>query len=125
MFCIQQPQNNILLVSEIPACISSACDVLSHFSHVQLFGTLLWVLCLWDSPDKNTGVGCHAPLQRIFPTRGIEPSSLHLLHCQEGSSSLASPGKTLYLETHTITKLFILINTLVNDISISRYLFDN
>ena len=21
-----------------------------------------------DSPDKNTGVGCHAPLQGIFPT---------------------------------------------------------
>ena len=22
----------------------------------------------WDSPGKNTGVGCHALLQRIFPT---------------------------------------------------------
>ena len=26
-------------------------------------------LCPWDSPGKNTGVGCHALLQRIFPTR--------------------------------------------------------
>ena len=24
----------------------------------------------WDSPGKNTGVGCHALLQGIFPTRG-------------------------------------------------------
>ena len=29
-----------------------------------------------DSPAKNTGVGCHALLQRIFPTRGLNP---HLL----------------------------------------------
>ena len=27
-------------------------------------------LCPWDSPSKNTGVGCHALLQRIFPTQG-------------------------------------------------------
>ena len=26
-------------------------------------------LCQWDSPDKNTGVGCHALLQGIFPTQ--------------------------------------------------------
>ena len=29
---------------------------------------------LWDSPGKNTGVGCHALLQRIFPTQGLNPS---------------------------------------------------
>ena len=27
----------------------------------------------WDSPGKNTGVGCHALLQRIFPTQGLNP----------------------------------------------------
>ena len=26
------------------------------------------LLCPWDSPGKNTGVGCHALLQGIFPT---------------------------------------------------------
>ena len=30
----------------------------------------------WDSPGKNTGVGCHALLQGIFPTQGL---TLHLL----------------------------------------------
>ena len=25
------------------------------------------LLCPWDSPGKNTGVGCHALLQGIFP----------------------------------------------------------
>ena len=43
-----------------------AARMLSHFSHVRLFATL-WtvahqVLCPWDSPDKNIGVGSHALL---------------------------------------------------------------
>ena len=32
----------------------------------------------WDSPGKNTGTGCHALLQGIFPTQGWNPG---LLHC--------------------------------------------
>ena len=28
------------------------------------------LLCPWDSPCKNTGVGCHFLLQEIFPTQG-------------------------------------------------------
>ena len=30
-----------------------------------------------DSPGKNTGVGCHARLQGIFPTQGSNPGLLH------------------------------------------------
>ena len=30
-----------------------------------------------DSPGKNTGVGCHALLQRIFPVQGSNPGFLH------------------------------------------------
>ena len=33
-----------------------------------------------DSPGKNTGVGCHALLQGIFLTQGLNP---HLLHCRQ------------------------------------------
>ena len=39
------------------------------------------LLCPWDYPGKNIGVGCQALLQAIFPTQG---SNLHLLclrHC--------------------------------------------
>ena len=32
-----------------------------------------------DSPGKNTGVGCHALLQGIFPTQGSNPG---LPHCR-------------------------------------------
>ena len=37
-----------------------------------------------DSPGKNTGVGCHALLQGLFPTQGLNPGLPHcrqLLHC--------------------------------------------
>ena len=33
-----------------------------------------------DSPGKNTGVGCHALLERIFPTQGWNPG---LLRCRQ------------------------------------------
>ena len=36
------------------------------------------LLCPWDFPGKNTGVGCHSLLQGIFPTQG---SNSGLLHC--------------------------------------------
>ena len=42
----------------------------------------LWaarLLCPWDSPDKNTGVGSNSLLQGIFPTQGL---NLGLLHCR-------------------------------------------
>ena len=35
-----------------------------------------------DYPGKNTGLGCHALLQEIFLTQGLNPPLLHLLHWQ-------------------------------------------
>ena len=32
--------------------------------------------CPWNSPGKNTGVGCHSHLQGIFPTQGSNPGLL-------------------------------------------------
>ena len=53
--------------------------MLSHFSRVHLFVKLWTVpttfLCPWASPGKNTGVGCHAFLQGIFPTQVSSPGS--------------------------------------------------
>ena len=52
--------------------------MLSRFSRVQLFVTLWTVthslLCPWDSPGKNTGLGGHSLLQGIFLTQGLNPS---------------------------------------------------
>ena len=71
--------------------------MLSHFSCVLLFATL-WaeatrLLCPWDSPGKNTGMGCHFLLQGIFLSQGSNPCLLHLLHWQAGSLPLVPPGK--------------------------------
>ena len=43
-----------------------------------------------DSSGKNAGVGCHALLQGIFPTQGLNPG---LLHCRRTLSS-ETPGKS-------------------------------
>ena len=34
------------------------------------------LLCPWDSPGKNTRVGCHSLLPGDLPNPGIEPNSL-------------------------------------------------
>ena len=31
------------------------------------------LLCPWDSPGQDTGVGCHSVLQEIFPAQGWNP----------------------------------------------------
>ena len=43
-----------------------------------------------DFPGKNTGVGCHALLQGIFPTQGSNPG---LQHCRQILYHLEPPGK--------------------------------
>ena len=35
------------------------------------------LLCPWNSLGKNTGVGSHSLLQRIFPTQGLNPGLLY------------------------------------------------
>ena len=42
-----------------------------------------------DSPGKNTGVGCHALLQEIFPTHGSSPG---LLYCRQILYQLSHQG---------------------------------
>ena len=51
------------------------------------------LLSPWDSPDKNTGVGCHFLLQGIFPIQESNLPLLRLLHWQAGSLPLAPPRK--------------------------------
>ena len=48
---------------------------------------------LWDSPGKNTGVGCYALLQDIFLVQESNLRLLCLLHWQEGSLLLVPPEK--------------------------------
>ena len=69
------------------------------------------LLCPWDFPGKDTGVGCHFLLQGIFPTQGSNLCLLCLLHwpadslprCHRGGEGYGTPlqyscWKTLWME---------------------------
>ena len=60
------------------------------------------LLCPWDSPGKNTGVGYHSLLQGILPTQGSNPS---LLHCRQILYCLSHQGSLEYV---VFTQLSIL-----------------
>ena len=68
----------------------------------------LWstkLLCPWDFPGKNTGVGCHFLLQGIFLTQGSNPG---LLHCRETLYPLSHQGY-IYIHKHIfLIELFYL-----------------
>ena len=77
----------------------SHSNVMSH-AHAQSCLTLchsigLWfnrLLCPWNFPGKNTGVGCHLLLQEIFLTQGLNPRLLCLLHCRQVLYLLSHQG---------------------------------
>ena len=47
------------------------------------------LLCPWNSPGKNTGLGSHSLLHGLFPTQG---SNLGLLHCRRTLYHLSHQG---------------------------------
>ena len=67
-------------------------------SHFRLFETP-WDCVYGDSPGKNTGVGCHAHLQGIFPTQGLNPGLLHYGQSLYNLSYQGSPKKMWYIYT--------------------------
>ena len=79
-----------------PAVYPHACQFTSVMSNsLKPYGLQLTkLLCPWDSPCTNSGVGCHALLQGIFLTQGSNLHLLCLLHWQEGSLPLVPPGKS-------------------------------
>ena len=56
--------------------------------------SLARLLSPWDSPGKNTGVGCHAFLQGIFLTQQPNLHLLNFLHWQVSSLPLVPPVKS-------------------------------
>ena len=101
---------------KITLSIALCCVVLSHsvmsdsLGPHGLYPTRL--LCPWDSPGKNTGMGCHTLFQGIFPTQGSNPESPAL-----PADSLPSepPGKLpntwgyLVSPFHRMTKRYLFI----------------
>ena len=73
----------------------NACMHAKSLWSCLLFTTSLTVaarlLCPWDFPGKNTGVGCHGLLQGIFLTQGSNLHLLLLLYCQVSSFTTSVP----------------------------------
>ena len=84
-------------------CVCSVASVMSDsLRHYGLQPASL--LLPWNSLGKNTGEGCYALIQGIFPTQGLNPSLLCLLYWQgilHHQSHLGSPMVTnIPKETH-------------------------
>ena len=59
---------------------SESSETVNHFV-MSLFNPLpARLLCQWNYPGKNTGVGSHFVLQEIFQTQGSNPSLPHCRH---------------------------------------------
>ena len=54
-----------LFMSLFKVLVIQSCPTLCDFMDCSL--------CPWNSPGKNTGVGCHFPLEGIFLTQGSNP----------------------------------------------------
>ena len=82
-FCPPNPLSSVL--PSLPVALPSLYHVgvlLFRFSESESWK-------LWDSPGKNTRVGCHFLLQRIFPTQGLKPG---LLLCRQTLYCLSHQG---------------------------------
>ena len=62
---------SLLLCLETPCVVDQSCWTLYDPMDCSLPGSFR----PWDSPGKNTGVGCHSLLQGGLPNPGIEPGS--------------------------------------------------
>ena len=77
-------------------------------SHSSIYDSLRppRLLCPWDSPGKNIGVGCQFLLLGIFPTQGSNPD---LLHCRflyrlslQGSICMNFPTSSDFSSYHSL-----------------------
>ena len=68
--------------------------------------SLLRLLCPWNSPGKNTGVGGHSLLQGIFPTQGLNPGLPHCKWILYQLSHQGSPNMAwTYIARHNSPRL--------------------
>ena len=86
---------NCILCHHLSILVKWSCSVVSDsFRLCGLQPPRL--LCPWDSPGKNTWVGCHFLLQGDLPNSGIEPGSPTL---QADALPCEPPGKPILCRT--------------------------
>ena len=93
LYLYQAMQSSNNLIKEV-LCAVFSCSVVSDSLRPHGLQPAR-LLCPWDSPDKNTGVGGHALLEGIFPTQGSNPG---LPHCRQILDHLSHQGSPRILE---------------------------
>ena len=83
-------QRNLACYSPVLCLVAQSCLTLCNPRDCSLPGSSVHA----DSPDKNSGVGCHARLQGIFPTQGLNPG---LPHCRQILYHLSHQGSPIRL----------------------------
>ena len=77
----------------MPAKLLQSCPILCACMDCSLPGSSVQ----WDSPGENTGVSCHALLQGIFPTQGLNSGLLQCRWILYWLSHQGNLGKPLFL----------------------------
>ena len=85
---LERDNLNFKLLACMCAKSLQSCSTLCNTMKRLWPARFLWP---WNTPDKNTVVGCHFLLQGIFLTQGLNPRFLCLLRWQVGSWLLAPP----------------------------------
>ena len=75
-FLILPPFSFVCMCDQLLQLCLTLCDPMDCMQPATL-------LCPWDSPGKNIGVGFHALLQGILLIQGSNPCLLQLLHCRQ------------------------------------------
>ena len=93
----RSPQGRVMGSNKMsPMCVCTHSIMSNSLRPHGLWPTRF--LCLWDSPGKNTGAGCHFLLQEIFLTQGSNSCLFRLLHWQVGSLPAEPSRKPEYLQ---------------------------
>ena len=77
------------------------------------------LICPWNSPGRNTGVGCHFLLHGVFPTQESNPD---LPHSRQILYHLSHEGNPLYFVN---TKILSINCSLIHKNEMSLRLFLN
>ena len=83
-FTVIHQSLNFLVVLCVSHSVVSNCLWLHRLQPARL-------LCPWNSPGKNTGVGCH------YLLHGASPLNLGLLHCRRIPYCLSYQGRQKFL----------------------------
>ena len=109
LFKFELQSNEIAKALEVQCVCVSPSIVSNSLQPHGLQPTRL--LCPWDSPGRNTGVGCHFLLQGIFPNRGSNPDLPHfrqILYWSEPPGKQEFTVGSNYSENNETTLLYFL-----------------